>query len=81
MIDAILLELINIIMDKEDLLISAHLMKNNLRRVCVERCLKIDMNQTSINQEEEKCLGECSSKMSYFLKQVQLNYETLSDLN
>jgi len=45
MIDVIdLLELINIIMDKEDLLISAQLMKNNLRRVCVERCLKIDMN-------------------------------------
>lgn len=51
---------------KAELGMHLYLVKNNLRNVCIEKCLDFSKNVKTINHEEENCLKNCSTKMKDF---------------
>ena len=53
---------------KAELGMHLYLMKNNLRSNCLEKCLDFTKNTTTVNNEEETCLKNCSTKMKDFFR-------------
>lgn len=56
---------------KDDIVLQYYLAKNNLRTVCLKKCLDFKDNSEHLNDAETDCLTNCSGKIKAFLNIAQ----------